>query len=196
MKVQIRNAAFDCNSSSLHSLVVMKNNEYYDEKELKNGMYLHDDGKWSIWESDLEFGRSPFECLATFESKVRYAIASLCGYRKDAMEKFEDIASIVYEVFPDCTYIELPMVTYWREEKEKIYYGYVDEDILSGFLEKEKIDLKEFLTNKKYMVIVDGDEYCIYDAMKDAGIIKTEVIDRQYYGKDWKDKKSYYEKTN
>lgn len=195
MKVQIRNAAFDSNSSSLHSLVVMKTNEYYDEEELRKDMYLYEDGKWKIWDDNLSFGRSPFECLATFESKVRYAIASLCGYRKNAAEIFESIESIVCEVIPG-TYIELPKVSWWDSEKEEIDYGHVDENILSGFLEKENITLKEFLTNKRYIVIVDGDEYCIYQSMKKAGIIKTEVIDREYYGGEYIDRNNYYEETD
>ena len=185
MKVQIRNNAFDCNSSSLHSLVIMKNNEYYSEEELKKDLWLHD-GKWEIWNDDnLHFGRSPFECLGTFESKVRYAIASLCGYRKDAAERFKDIEALVYEIIPDCTYIKLPKVGYYKSNKDEIYYGHVDENILTGFLEKENISLKEFLTNKRYVVIVDGDEYYIYEAMKDAGIINTEAIEKVYPESEW-----------
>lgn len=185
MKIQIRNAAFDSNSSSMHSLVIMKNNEYYTEAELKEDLWIHN-GEWNIWnDENLHFGRSPFECLKTFESKVRYAIASLCGYRKNAAEIFKNIEALVYEIIPDCTYIKLPRVRYYGKDEDEIYYGHVDENILTGFLEKENISLKEFLINKRYMVIVDGDEYCVYKSMKNAGIINSEAIEKEYPESEW-----------
>lgn len=58
--------------------------------------------------------------------------------------------------------------------------GYVDEDILTGFLREENITIEEFLKNKRYIVIVDGDEYCIYKDMKEHGLINTNNIVREY----------------
>ena len=53
-------------------------------------------------------------------------------------------------------------IEYWKSSNgwwhfDKPYTGYVDENILSGFLEKEGITLEEYLTNKKYVVIQEGD---------------------------------------
>ena len=126
----------------------------------------------------IEFGRHPFKCLATSESKVRYAIASLCGYRADAAERFKEIEDIVIEVVWDCIGISLPSRR-WSDDGEHSY-GYVDEDILTPFLNDEGISLREFLTNKKYVIIVDGDEYCIWDSMKNAGIINMDEIEKEY----------------
>lgn len=181
MKRQIRRNVFETNSSSMHSLVISKEDRLLTKDELSDGMYLNKDGVWDIWmDDDLYFGRSPFQCLATFESKVRYAIASLCGWRSDEEKKatFEKIKSIVFEAIPKCTDVKLPRDSYY--EKEKIVYGSVDDDILSGFLEKNNIELKDFLLNKKYIVIVDGDEYCIYDELKKSGIINKNNIEKEY----------------
>lgn len=178
MKRQIRRNVFETNSSSMHSLVVKKTSEYYNDTEIRRGIWLKD-GVWDLcYHDDLDFGRSPFQCLGTFESKVRYAIASLCAYKGDANEIFDNISKIVYELIPECTNIKLPKERYGNTNQT--YYGYRDEDILTGFLKDEGIDLKEFLTNKKYVVIVDGDEYCIWNNIKKSGLANKEEIDSEY----------------
>lgn len=176
---QIRASVFETNSSSMHSLVIKKNSDYYTNEEIHEHLWLHN-GEWDIWrEESIEFGRHPFKCLGTFESKVRYAIASLCGYHRDREERFKEIENIVKEVVIECTNIKLPKMSW--SDNEGLSYGYVDEDILTPFLKEENISLKEFLTNKKYVVIVDGDEYCIWDSMKEAGLINMDEIEKECY---------------
>lgn len=179
MRIQMRQGVFETNSSSMHSLVVKKVEKILSADELKENMYLHKDGIWDIWNDDeLSFGRSPFECLHLFEEKVRYSIASLCGYRDDAAEKFEEIKTIVMELIPECKDIKLPKERYGN--REEICYGYVDEDILSGFLKKENITLREFLINPKYIVIIDGDEYLIWDSLKRSNLVNEALIEKEY----------------
>lgn len=60
------------------------------------------------------------------------------------------------------------------------YTGYVGENILSSFLERENISLEEYLTNKKYVVIQDGDETCYWNAMKKTGLVNMDIIDHEY----------------
>lgn len=191
MKRQIRRNVFETNSSSMHSLVVKKTSEYYDESELRYGIWL-DNGVWDIWNGDsLDFGRYPFKCLITFESKVKYAIASLCSHENsaNAEKAFKSIAKVVYEMIPECTSIELPKDRY--SKKEATYYGYVDETILIGFLKDEGITLKEFLTNKKYVVIVDGDEYCTWSKIKKSGLVNRDEIDSEYPARIYSNKDGY-----
>lgn len=181
MKRQIRRGVFETNSSSMHSLVISKDDRLLTKDELTDEIHLCEDGVWDIWtDDDLCFGRSPFQCLTTFESKVRYAIASLCCWRSDEEKKFifEKIKGIVLETIPECKDVKLPRDNY--SEKKKVLYGCVDEDILSEFLEKNNIDLKDFLLNKKYVVIVDGDEYCIYNNLRKSGIINKDNIESEY----------------
>lgn len=76
-------------------------------------------------------------------------------------------------------------IDYWKSSDGYWYYdrpftGYVDENILSGFLEKEGITLEEYLTNKKYVVIQDGDEYCYWSDMKKTGLVNMKAIDHEY----------------
>ena len=69
----------------------------------------------------------------------------------------------------------------WTEYDE--WQGYVDHEsagLLDGFLKKEGIDLKEFLTKKKYVVVIDGDEYCEFKNMMRSGLINTDNIDYMF----------------
>lgn len=181
MKIQIRQSVFETNSSSMHSLVVKNNSEYYTQEELDDSMCVGDDGVYPIWQTEeLEFGRYPFKCLTTFKNKLMYAIASMCGrYSCDTPQKtFNEILKTAQEIYPKLKEIELPH-SRWSDS-EDLYYGYVDEDLLTDFLKEENITLKEFLSNKKYVVIIDGDEYCIWTGMKHAGLVDKQAIESEY----------------
>lgn len=231
MKRQIRRSVFETNSSSMHSLTVMKRDEKYTPEEILEEIYLCDDREtcekdciWEPWEHDMSFGRSPFRALGTFTDKWLYACASLVHEYND--DTYKELVSLALKYIPNLKKIKLPMVgesiadknndknddycqkygkteeelveylkqkekdwgfeiEYWKSSKgwwhfDKPYTGYVDEDILSGFLEKEEITLEEYLTNKKYVVIQDGDEYCYWSGMKKAGLVNMEMIDHEY----------------
>lgn len=233
MKRQIRIGVFETNSSSMHSLVVTKQNDKYTPDEILEGVYLGKDVEtgeeqcvWRIWDSDLEFGRSPFRALGTFVDKWTYACASLVHNYNDKV--YKELVSLAYKYIPGLKRIELPMTTdscadkdddqhgdstyaqkygkteaelvkyltekekdweieieYWKSSNgywhyKKPFTGYVDENILSGFLKDENISLEEFLTSKKYVVIQDGDEYCYWSDMKKTGLINMKAIEHEY----------------
>lgn len=233
MKRQIRRGVFETNSSSMHSLTVMKKDEYYTSEEILDKFYLFDDREtseedciWDIWEDNLEFGRSPFKMLRTFKDKWCYACASLVNeYNDDIYKELEELA---FKYVPNLKRIKIPMVTdyiynknseenkdnnyaqtygkteeemniyldqkekewgiethYWEDSfgnfrYKKPFTGSIDEDILSGFLKSKGITLEEFLINKKYIVIQDGDEYCEWDNFKKSGLIDISKIDHEY----------------
>ena len=64
---QVRLNTFETNSSSSHSFVLTDFEGRYSQEELMNHVYLSKDGKVIMRESRLEFGRSPFDFLNTFE---------------------------------------------------------------------------------------------------------------------------------
>jgi hypothetical protein len=82
-------------------------------------------------------------------------------------------------------------INYWTDSENESWRfnipdtGSVDEDILSGFLKKENITLEEFISNKKYVVIQDGDETCYFSGMKEAGLINMDAIDHEYPEGEW-----------
>ena len=234
MKRQIRRSVFETNSSSMHSLTVMKRNEKYTTEEIMEDIWLSNDREtkeedcvWDIWnDSDLSFGRSPFRALATFREKWLYACASLVNDYND--DTYKELVEIAKKYIPNLKRIDLPKtsgsfankdneknkdsgycqkygktedelaeylmkkekdwdmeIEYWETSSgywhyDAPYTGHVDDNILSGFLKKEGITLEEYLTNKKYVVIQDGDEYCYWDDMKKAGLINMNAIDHEY----------------
>lgn len=225
MKRIIRKGVFESNSSSQHSLAIMKKSEYYTTEEIMDDIYLNKDGSWNIWESNLEFGRSPFKCLGTFSEKFEYALAALASYKDETYNELERIAFKYIEgltklIMPTATtgcpianpdsnsaYIkeygktenELVKMLMEQEEKYGIEMNYwtnsnetywmyeepctgsaEDYGMLKRFLEEEKVSLEEFLTNKKYIIICDGDEYCIWDSLKQNGLINLNTIDYEY----------------
>lgn len=221
MKRQIRRGCFESNSSSQHSLVVMKNDDHYTAQEILKGLYIQKDGVWDV--CGLDFGREPFRALGTFKMKWLYACASLVEeYNDDAYKELEALA---FKYVPGLKRIELPMTTtciinkdleenkdyeygkteeelnkyleqkeknwgietieYWEDKHGNFcfsipYTGRTDEPFLQRFLEHEKLSLEEYLTNRKYVIIQDGDEYCYWQDMKNAGLVNSDAIDHEY----------------
>ena len=54
--------------------------------------------------------------------------------------------------------------------------------LLRNFLKKEGISLKEFLTNRKYIIVIDGDEYNEWDELKRSGVVNLANIKEEFYG--------------
>lgn len=234
MKRQIRRGVFETNSSSQHSLCIMKNNSHYTPDEILKEFCLWDDKEtgeedciWHVDDDDLEFGRSPFRALGTFYDKWLYACASLVLEYND--DKYKELEALALKYVPGLKKIVMPMILdsvpnkdfpgnknsdyvqkygktedefnewldqkevawgidtieYWENDRgyfcfKRPYVGYVDEDMLSGFLKTEKVSLEEYLTNKKYIVIQDGDETCYWSDMKNLGLVNMDVIDHEY----------------
>lgn len=163
MKLTIRKGMFETNSSSMHSIIITKNNDSYDEKKFK--VYK---GILRFFEDELEFSREPFQFLNTWHGKVAYAIASYCQeYEKDSEEAKEfisELEAIIKKYVKDFDHIELP------DPEDTWYpYGYVDHQsagLLQKFLSEENVTLEDFIFTPKYIVIIDGDEYCIFNSMK------------------------------
>lgn len=232
MKRQIRRGCFETNSSSQHSLTVMKRDDEYTSEEILKEFHLFNDENgeekcvWNVWERDLEFGRFPFKVLATFKDKWLYACASLVNEYND--NAYKELERLAFKHIPNLKKIQLPTerkhiynkdseenkddkyaqtygkteeemeeyleqkgkewgikLGYWEDSSgnfrfEKPFTGWIDNNILSGFLKREGITLEEYLTNKKYIVIQDGDEYCEWDNFKKSGLIDISKIDHEY----------------
>lgn len=181
---QIRRNVFETNSSSSHSLVITTDNEHYTREEINKNFYMTTDGIVRLWESSLEFYRSPFDMLVTFKDKLRYAIASSAG---NLVDQCRELCCKYVNGFTD---FEFDTKDYVWDSEVKDYvetddpipnYGGTDDYEIEGWLKKYNVSLEEFLTNKRYIVVVDGDEYAIYDHIKKSGLFDTSKIIHDSY---------------
>ena len=178
--IQIRDNTFETNSSSSHSLIITDFDGKYTPEEMMRGIYLWNDNKKRMYESNLGFYRSPFSLLATFESKSRYAIASSHGHLVDEVEK------IWYKYIPDFDGFKFDMHTeeYDYNKKEwvdldepKPAYGGTDDYQIEGWLKSYNVSLEDFLTMRRYMVVCDGDETREWYRVLDSGLVdKSHII--------------------
>lgn len=180
---QIRRNVFETNSSSSHSLVITTDNEHYTREEINKNFYMTD-GIVRLWESSLEFYRSPFDMLVTFKDKLRYAIASSNG---NFVDQCRELCCKYVDGFVD---FEFDTKDYVWDSEVKDYveadvpipnYGGTDDYQIEGWLKKYNVSLEEFLTNKRYIVVVDGDEYNCWLHIKDSGLVDTSKIIHDSY---------------
>ena len=197
--IQIRDNTFETNSSSSHSLIITDFDGKYTSKEMMNGIYLWDDKKTRMYESHLEFYRSPFSLLATFESKSRYAIASSNGRLADEVEK------IWYKYIPNFNGFEFDMKTEeydynkkdWVDlDEPKPVYGGTDDYQIEGWLKSYNVSLEDFLTMRRYMVVCDGDEYREWYHILDSGLVDKAHIIHDSEKEDAEEWKRKYEEEN
>ena len=178
--IQIRDNTFETNSSSSHSLIITDFDGKYTPEEMMKGIYLWEDKETRMYESNLEFYRSPFSLLATFESKSRYAIASSQGHLADEVEK------IWRKYIPNFNGFKFDMKTeeYDYDKKEwvdldepKPIYGGTDDYQIEGWLKSYNVNLEDFLTMRRYMVVCDGDETREWYHILDSGLVdKSHII--------------------
>ena len=197
--IQIRDNTFETNSSSSHSLIITDFDGKYTPEEMMKGIYLWDDKETRMYGSNLEFYRSPFSLLATFESKSRYAIASSDGRLADEVEK------IWHKYIPNFNGFKFDMKTeeYDYDKKEwvdldepKPIYGGTDDYEIEGWLKSYNVSLEDFLTMRRYMVVCDGDEYREWYHILDSGLMdKSHIIhdSEKEAAEEWKRK---YEEEN
>ena len=186
---QIRRNVFETNSSSSHSLVITTDNEHYTREEINKNFYVTKKGIVRLWESSLEFYRSPFDMLVTFKDKLRYAIASSNG---NLVADVQDIFRKYIDGFTNFVFEQ----TYKSYDDEEMIndYGGTDDYLIEGWLKEYNISLEEFLINKRYVVICDGDEYCIWDHLKESGLIRTDMIVSDSYSDYWNARREQLDK--
>lgn len=190
--LNIRKSVFETNSSSMHSIIISKNNNIGTDD-----YFCHDWVNYptlELDEEDLTWGRSPFEFLDTFESKLCYLIPSI----KMTKEKWNELISTINQILKENgmdveANINLPEIEEydWKKMeytgKKETFYGDIDHQsmgLFNGFINKYKLTYKEFLENPNIQVVIDGDEYCYFYDMIETGIIddnKVEIYPNKKY---------------
>lgn len=197
MKQLIRYETFETNSSSMHSLVISKNARPYDSDDLK--LQSFNDKEYELFGccDRSTFERYPFEVLRTPKDKLRYYVAYYCGTKRDK-NKIKEVKNFIHK------YTGIPLkkinITAYEYREETIDYSYsyhnkldkygqvysndTGEDVFH-YLESHNISMEEFVLNPKYTVVVDGDEYCNFKQLFEAGIINCDNLQDISTGKDF-----------
>lgn len=169
--IKIRNGCFETNSSSSHAMIVMKDDRPLPQMFEPKQWYW--DNRITIWEDNVEFGRTPFEVLTDWYGRMCYAIAS---YGK---EHYPEIEAIIYKRIAG-----LKEIVFHGNRNEYDKYGYVDHQsngLLQDFINSRGITIEDFIFNDRYVVVIDGDEYNVFDTMVEAGLInESQIVDRLY----------------
>lgn len=152
----VRQGVFETNSSSMHSICIRGNqpDRYTLEQLNENEKSYAPSGIINLDYCGLEFGRYPFQMLASLFDKCRYALASY------GVEKAKEIEDIYKEAMRDAELdkYEYPF-THFKFDPDDASIDHQSAGLLQRFLVSEGITLKEFLLNPNYYVVIDGDEY-------------------------------------
>lgn len=187
----IRKNVFETNSSSMHSLVVVKHPKPYTSDELKLNCY-HEDREYQLfgWSSDRsEFGRSPFQTLRTPVDKLRYYVAHELG-NCERYEKIPEIKAFISK----CTNVPVDKIELrvTSERKKRDYYGYIEHNDTGEspfeYIARKNISMEDLILNPKYVIIVDGDEYQEFKQLFESNVLNANDFEDISSGADfWND---------
>ena len=124
------------------------------------------------YEGDLEFGRSPFDLLTDWYGRLRYAIASYGG-DKDKLNDLEEICQRRIENFDHFKFKE----DRWENGE---YHGYVDHQsigLLNAALGKYSVSLEDFIFDDRFIVVIDGDEYNVFNTLVDTDMFNKDAVE-------------------
>ena len=170
--IQIRKGVFETNSSSSHSIVITKAQD--TKVEVPEDDWRISNGEIYLWDSDLEFGRAPFNLLIDWYGRLCYALAS---YGED---KIEEIEEACYRHIPNLKKIKYPTQYSYTTGEEQVFYGYVDHQsmgLLQGFLKNHNISLEDFIFDDRYIVVIDGDEYNVFDTFMKTPLFNPDAVE-------------------
>jgi len=172
--IQIREGVFETNSSSSHSIVIKKDSHFIDR--IDAGWRMGSNGILNIgWEDEITFERAPFDVLTDWHGRLRYALASF-SYDPDKREEISEICARHIDGFNG---FKFPS-THYGNGSDDCYYGYVDHQS-SGLLQSvlnRGVTLEDFIFNDRYVVIIDGDEYCVFDRLINANLLNMDEIEK------------------
>lgn len=211
MKRVIRRNCFESNSSSMHSVVVTKNEEkvtpdniIWDRNNptIDDGVYICLDGKWSLQDVDKGYGRYPFRILTSFEDKFKY---SLCEYLGDMYEddpRWEETISQFYEIaaelipgFKDFYFHTKDVDIYLDADGNDIphcnliYDGWNEKENRPKYIYKDK-------DGNKHMAMYDEDNYIEMPAIgmidhQSMGLLKNFLKEKNITLKEFLTNKKY-----
>ena len=175
-KITCRQGVFETNSSSMHSLVVMKDIKTPFPATDKWKPEDDEDGKFIINVTGNDYGRCPLEFLGHPVDKFLYLLADRYGRYSDNDDERDNFISKMVKKLDGCEKFIFG-IDNWDGKTD---YGYVDHQSSGdvwGYIEDNNIDPLDFIFDPKQVIIIDGDEYCHWKEMKESGLIQTDNVE-------------------
>ncbi len=203
MRQTIRLNTFETNSSSMHSLVVVKEPIFYTEEE----KHLNCDSEFKSFDlfdfDDGRYERFPFRVFKTPKDKLKYWVAYYIGTlgKKELIPQVIDFISKQTFISKDKINIcvsrgedsldeDLSDEDYYFDKYGRVCSNDTGESP-SNYLDKHNISMEEFVLNPKYILILDGDEYCEFYKLIKSGVVNLDNLEDITSGKDFWDPKVY-----
>ena len=166
--INIRKGVFETNSSSSHSMCIRNdtNESCIDVETVEKKLNV--DGIWFVDGDKNWYERSPVRLLDKFSEKALYVLA-LVTYNFDE-DKFNELTNIVKKYVPKFKGFDKII-----KHKYSNDFGYVQNTGIWKWMKKNSISMEDLLTNSRYSIVVDGDEYNIFTGMEECGIISNNV---------------------
>lgn len=190
---------------SSHHIITTNNDshEIYGD-DTWEWVYLDKYYKYYISSYDVDFSSNTgFQCLISTRHKFYYCVASMLGYLKHRSRTqngtYLSRSKTQQQIHNSYEKLLNALIRYsglgisglksgreymWGYEFEN-YYGYVDsdsKDLVTEFLKENNISLYEFITNKKYVVIIDNNHNNLQHLI-DIGVVDKSKIVSDFYVK-------------
>lgn len=154
MKMTVRKGAWETNSSSMHSLLIMKKRQTMTQKEIRDEYYLDED--WCkdkhtlqlMYDCNKEFGRE-FDVLTSFRDKLSYALASMCGscYSLESYIRGENTFHEVFEPLLKTLVGVDKVEPYMGSENFHVYSDTVTDDLNQDYTTYEEVPYDDLVRN-------------------------------------------------
>jgi hypothetical protein len=167
---------FETNSSSMHSLVILKDIDQCFPPSTNWKKEFNADNTYTIMVGRNDFGRVPLLFLAHPVDKFLYLVADRYSEYSENSADRDIFVQRMIEKLDDCSSIEFTGMN-WNGH---IDYGYVDHQssgVIWSYLDREGIDAMDFIFDPKSMIVIDGDEYCAWECVKNSGLVNSDNIE-------------------
>lgn len=184
--ISIRKNCFETNSSSMHSLAIVKNNRKPDRYETLSYM-VDDEGLLDLSkhcdEEDMYYERYPFRILTSEADKARYMNGILRSTNdKNGIRRFKYMLQKRTGCKKVKDWIETWDQNYktrqWVKRREYFWTTFCNdtgEDVLH-FMKRKNLSMEDVIFNPKCVIFTDGDEYDKLGELFELGLISEDNI--------------------
>jgi hypothetical protein len=163
-------------------IIILKNNNSLD-----TNFHIYD-GTVSFWDIDLT--RYPVTIMTDAYGKLKFSITNYCVRfpMKDEYESdLEDITATIKKHYPDFSgydfeevdRIDIPYTPYVEKFEHTLYNTGcpIDSDSFFSWMHKHNIKIDDFITENKYIVIIEYAPSCFFKKLIEAGYIDSSNIE-------------------